>query len=312
MLCERAIRCTQIRDAIGMPCYLVGDPERIVRQPSPIAEATPDSLSFYSRDVASAREAIEQSCAGAVICSPAVGRMLPLSSARTLLLAHNPRLAFIRVMRRYFASLPDQGVHASAIVAEGAQIAAGVYVGPFTSIGRADIGRGTRIDAHVHLYDHVHIGAGVTIKAGAAIGGDGFGYERNECGELEDFPNIGGVVIEDNVSIGSGTCVDRGTLGDTLIGCGSKVDNLVHIAHNAAIGRHCLIVAGAIIGGSATLGDRCFVGPNAWVTNGVQVGADAFITAGAVVTRSVPQGERVTGNFAIAHDRFLQLMRGVR
>jgi UDP-3-O-[3-hydroxymyristoyl] glucosamine N-acyltransferase len=309
---KREITCADIGHSTGMRCRIVGDPARVVTHPARVDVAAPDALAFFSKSVELAHEDSGKLSAGAIICTPEAATALGPSRKRTLILVSNPRLAFIRVMRRFFASPRPTGIDPASFIHPDARIGTSIYVGPFTSIGRAVVGEETIIDAGVHIYDRARIGCCVTIKAGAVVGGDGFGFERDEAGVLEDFPHIGGVVVEDNVMIGSASCIDRGALGDTVIGRGSKIDNLVHVAHNVTIENDCLLVAGCVIGGSAVVGARSCIGPNAWITNGVRIGEGAVVTAGAVVTRDVPPGERVTGNFAIMHDRFLQFMRGVR
>ena len=130
----------------------------------------------------------------------------------------------------------------------------------------------------------------------AVIGEDGFGYAHAEDGSLVKIPHRGNVVIEKDVTIGACVCIDRAVVGSTVIGEGSKIDNLVHIAHGVKIGKHCLIVAGAVIGGSSVIGDRCFIGINASIKNKVRIGNDVVVGMGAVVTKDVPDGVTVVGN----------------
>lgn len=135
------------------------------------------------------------------------------------------------------------------------------------------------------------------LHNGAVIGGEGFGYEWD--GEkLVKFPHRGDVIIEKDVEIGANTCIDRATLEGkaTLIGEGTKIDNLVHIAHNVKIGKHCLIVAGTVIGGGVIIGDRCYIGIGAMIKNKVKIGNDVTIGMGAVVLHDIPDGWTVVGN----------------
>lgn len=131
---------------------------------------------------------------------------------------------------------------------------------------------------------------------GCSIGENGFGYVRQEDGTLLRMPHAGNVIIESNVELGSCVCIDRAVKGSTVIGEGTKIDNLVHIAHGAKIGKHCLIVAGAVIGGSAEIGDRCFIGINASIKNKVKIGNNVIVGMGAVVIHDVPDGQTVAGN----------------
>lgn len=128
-----------------------------------------------------------------------------------------------------------------------------------------------------------------------AIGNDGFGYVREEDGSLLKMPHAGNVVICANVEIGSNVCIDRAVVGSTIIGEGTKIDNLVHIAHGAKIGKNCLIVAGSVIGGSCEIGDNCFIGINSSIKNKVKIGNNVTIGMGAIVLKDVPDGMTVVG-----------------
>lgn len=141
----------------------------------------------------------------------------------------------------------------------------------------------------------IKLGNNVKLDPGVRIGMDGFGFERDETGRLIKFPHIGGVVIEDDVEVGPNTCIDRGTLEDTVIGEGSKIDNLCHIAHNCCIGKHVLIVAGTILGGSSIIDDFATIYPNAYILPHKRVGKWAVIGPGAVVRDDVPDGETWVG-----------------
>lgn len=134
------------------------------------------------------------------------------------------------------------------------------------------------------------------VGTDVVIGRDGFGWVRDEETKLVKMPHMGNVVIESNVQLGSMVCIDRAVTGSTIIGEGTKIDNLVHIAHGAKIGKHCLIVAGAVIGGSSQIGDFCFIGINASIKNKVKIGNNVTVGMGAVVTKDVPDNWTVVGN----------------
>jgi UDP-3-O-[3-hydroxymyristoyl] glucosamine N-acyltransferase len=122
-------------------------------------------------------------------------------------------------------------------------------------------------------------------------GPDGFGYERKEDGTLVKFSHFGKVIINDNVDIGSNTCIDRGTINDTIIGEGSKVDNLVHIGHNVRIGKNCVIIAQSMIGGSTVIDDNVWISPSSVIRDGLRIGRHALIGMGSVVTKNIPANE---------------------
>lgn len=138
---------------------------------------------------------------------------------------------------------------------------------------------------------------------GTVIGADGFGYARAEDGTLVKMPHRGNVVIEENVEIGCNTCIDRAVEGSTVIGAGTKIDNLVHIAHGVKIGKNCIIVAGSVIGGSCEIGDNVYIGIGAMIKNKIRIGKNAFIGMGAVVTKDVPEGATIVGNPGREHKK---------
>ena len=148
------------------------------------------------------------------------------------------------------------------------------------------------------------------IHPTAVIGSQGFGFERDADQHPVRLPHIGGVKLGADVEVGAHSCIDKGTVGDTVIGDRVKIDNLVHIAHNVTVGDDTLIAASAMIAGSVTIGERVWIGPGAVVSNGVTIGDDAKVSLGAVVVKDVLPGETVTGNFAMPHIAFLRRMRG--
>lgn len=146
------------------------------------------------------------------------------------------------------------------------------------------------------------------IGHGSVIGGAGFGYERGENGELIRIKHLGRVVIGHKVQIHNNVCIDRGVIGDTVIGDGVKIDNLVHIAHNVKIGKNTLIVAGAVIGGSVEIGENCFIGMNASIKQKVKIGNNVTVGAGAIVLKDVPDDVTVIGNPAYALQKPLTII----
>jgi len=194
------------------------------------------------------------------------------------------------------------GIHPTAIVDERAVVGEGVSIGAYTVIGECTIGDGVRIGSHCRIKDGAVIGKRVTIADGVIIGGDGFGFVKQKGGEPFRFPHVGSVIIEDDVEIGSNTCIDRGTLGSTIIRFCAKIDNLVHIAHNVDVGARTMIAANAMIGGSTVLGEDVWIAPSVTARDGLSIGDKSFIGLGAVLTKSVPEGEVWAGSPA----RFLR------
>ncbi len=187
-------------------------------------------------------------------------------------------------------------VAATARIAPSATLAADCRVGEYTVIGEhCSVGPRTVIHDRVVLRPNTRIGADCVIQSGVTLGEDGFAYERNEDGSLEKFPHVKGVVLEDGVEVSANCSVARGSLTDTVIGAGTKLDALVHVAHNVRIGRNCMLTAGTIIGGSTTLGDSCWTGLNSTIRDRIAVGSNVIVAAGACVLKPVPDGDVVAG-----------------
>ncbi len=212
-----------------------------------------------------------------------------------MIVVEEPRLSFLRLVNALFAPPKPTGIHPTAVISPDAEIASNVYVGPFTYVGKCKIEEGSLIYGHVYIYDNTRIGRNVIIHAGTVIGSDGFGYHRNKDGILEKFSHIGGVIIEDEVEIGSNVSIDRGTLGNTVIHNGAKIDNLVHIAHNVVIGKHTAVISHAMIGGSTQVGRYSWIAPCACLRDGISIGDKTMVGMGSVVAKDVPDNATVMG-----------------
>jgi UDP-3-O-[3-hydroxymyristoyl] glucosamine N-acyltransferase len=209
---------------------------------------------------------------------------------------------------------PAPGVHPRAFVDASARVDASASIGPLASVGAgARIGPRTIVHANVAIGDGVVVGADCELHAGAivgaecllgdrvilqpgcAIGGDGFGYEPGDGGALEKVPQLGNVVLEDDVEIGANSTIDRARLGTTRIGRGTKIDNLVQIAHNVEIGAHSVLAAQTGIAGSAKIGERVYFMGQSGSVGHVEIGAGSFIAARAAADADVPPGSRIFG-----------------
>ena len=242
-----------------------------------------------------------------------VPETFPLNSEITsAIVVQRPKLAFALAAKLLHPSLRrEPGFHSTAVVAPSADVALTAYVGPHVTIGEnARVGLDTRIEAgvvigadvtvgrecvihpNVVLYDGVTIGDRVILHAGVCIGADGFGYVRDDMG-YEKFPQIGTVVVEDDVELGAYTCVDRAALGRTRIGRGTKLDNLVHVGHNCDIGERVVIAAQTGISGSVTIEDDCVIGGQVGfgdhirVQSGAVIGSKAGVLPGKIVRPGV-------------------------
>jgi UDP-3-O-[3-hydroxymyristoyl] glucosamine N-acyltransferase len=290
---------------------VIGDGSVLLAGFAPADSARPGDLTFAENEDYFARA--EKSAASAIL-APA-----PFASpAKTLIRVPNPRVAFARVLPLFFP--PDRlppGIHPTAVVAGSAQVDPSAHIGPHCVVGeRARLGARTalrggnhvgsdcRIGDDVSLYTNavvyhgVQIGHRVSIHAGAVIGSDGFGYVLDE-GRHRKVPQIGNVIIEDDVEIGANVTVDRAALGSTVIGQGTKIDNLVQIAHNVRVGAHCLIVAQVGIAGSTRLGDYCVLAGQAGLAGHLKIGSQVTVAAQAGVMRDIEDGQKVLGSPAL-------------
>lgn len=215
---------------------------------------------------------------------------------KTLIVVKKPKIALAEIGNHFFVEKVMPGIHPTAIIHPEAKIGSNCHIGPYTLIGKAIIGDNCVIDAHVRIYDDVVMGHDCVIKAGAVLGGAGFGYERDEEGNKFRFPQIGQLIMGDYVEVGSNTCIDRGALADTMIGDYSKINNLCHIAHNNKIGRNVTITGCVNISGSNVIDDNVWIAPNASVKGWIHVGEGAVVGMAAVVVKDIPAHETWVGN----------------
>ncbi len=217
-----------------------------------------------------------------------------------LVISDNPKNLMVECLKFYFEEKVKAEIHPTAIINRESKIGTNNFIGAYTVIDKdVIIGDNCVIESHVSIKSKCIIGSNVLIKSGAVIGGKGFGYIKSEKNVWKNFPHFGKVILEDDVEIGSNTCIDRGALGDTILKKGVKVDNLVHIAHNVVVGENSLLIADSMIGGSTVIGNNTWVAPSTAIRNGITIGSDCVIGMGAVVIKSVEDGTTVVGNPAV-------------
>jgi UDP-3-O-[3-hydroxymyristoyl] glucosamine N-acyltransferase len=236
------------------------------------------------------------------------------SATKTIIRVANARIGFARVLPLFF---PERsfapGIHSTSICAASAEIDPSAHIGPFCVIGEkvnigpkavllggnhvgdnSVIGAGAELFPNVVLYSQTQIGARVRIHAGAVIGADGFGYVP-DGGIHRKIPQVGQVIIHDDVEIGANVTIDRGALGPTIIGKGTKIDNLVQIAHNVSIGEHCLVVAQVGIAGSTRIGNSATLAGQVGIAGHLKIGNNVIVAAQSGVMHDIPDGGKWLG-----------------
>ncbi len=229
--------------------------------------------------------------------------------------AENPHLAFIKVVEIFHKPLrPEPGIHPTALISPSAKIGRDVSIGAFVFVGdeaeigekvvifplvaiypKVKIGRETVIHSHVSIREGIQIGNRVIIHNGVVIGSDGFGYLEGKDHSRIKIPQVGTVIIEDDVELGANTTIDRASLGETIIRKGVKLDNLVQVAHNVEIGEHSALAALVGIGGSTKIGKNVIMGGQAGAADHLTIGDNAIIAGGSGVTNDVAAGAIVAG-----------------
>jgi len=286
--------------AVRFGCELRGDPSIAVDSVGALSQAGPRALSFLANPKYVTQ--LAQTRAGAVILDAKSAGASPVP----VLVAANPHATYARIATLLHPDPPlHPGAHATASVAAGSavdpssEIAAQVSIGPGVRIGarcfigpgcvvaaEAHIGDDTRLTARVFIGERVRLGQRCIVQPGAVIGGDGFGYAPDK-GTWVKVPQIGSVVVGDDVEIGANTTIDRGALGDTVIETGAKLDNLIMIAHNVRIGEHSALAAATAIAGSSVLGKRCILGGRVGVTGHITLCDDVVVLGTSFISHSI-------------------------
>lgn len=222
---------------------------------------------------------------------------------KTLIHVRNPMLALAEVGNHFFVNKSPSGIHPTSIIHPEAQIGNNCYIGPYSVIDKAIIGDNCYIDSYVRIHDGVVLGHDCVVKTGAVLGGEGFGFIKDEDGNRYRFPQIGQLLIGNYVEIGANTCIDRGALSDTVIGDYTKISKLCLIAHNNKIGRNVEITGSVMLSGSNIIEDDVWIAPNSCIRGWIHIGEHATIGMGAVVVKDIPAGEIWVGNPAHKLDK---------
>ena len=303
----RTLTLQEVADLVGG--RVVGDAAIRVRRIAPLEDAREDELALYAdRRYA---DALARTRGGAVLASSALAEQVQDRPAVVVADAHG---ALPTLLEHFHPSPPARpGVHPTAVIGAGVRLGEGVQVGAYAVLeddcevgDRAHIGphcvigSGARVGAdallhpHVVLYAGAQVGDRVILHSGVRVGSDGFGFVF-AGGEFRKVPQVGGCIVEDDVEVGANTCIDRGSIGDTVVGRGSKLDNLVQIAHNVRLGPSCALAAQVGLAGSARVGRNVVFGGQSGTVGHVTVGDGVQVSAKAAITNDVPAGQTLGG-----------------
>jgi len=313
------VRLKEIAEKVGG--QVVGDGDLEINSAAPIDEACPGQITFVANPRYASR--LKDTKASAVIVSPDLD--IKKESGRSFLIAANPYLTFARTMSLlYPRRRGEPGVSPSAYVSPGAVMGKDVVIHPLVFVGKGavigdrvelypgvhigdgcTIGEDTLIYANASVYSRCRIGKRVIIHSGVVIGSDGFGFAQDGKRHVK-IPQEGIVEIEDDVEIGANTTIDRATMGKTLIKRGTKIDNLVQIAHNVVIGEDCLIIAQVGIAGSTKIGNNVILAGQVGVVGHLNIGDNVMVGAQSGVGHDVPPNNAVSGSPAFPHREWLK------
>ncbi len=310
---------------------IVGDGDLVISNIASIQEAGPGEITFLTHDSFAKR--LNDCRASAVI----VGRELAAQTqgvqefVRNIIIVDNPALAYAEVAEMFDTPKhKEPGVSRLACVSEDAQVSPEAAIMPFVYVGRGSIiergvtvypftyigenvrvGEETLLYSNVSLYNGVTVGKRVIIHAGSVLGSDGFGYAWDGA-KHRKIPQLGSLVVEDDVEVGANTTIDRGSLGKTVIGRGVKIDNLVQIAHNVSIGENSIIVAQVGIAGSSTLGKNVILAGQVGVRDHVNIGDNAKAGGGTGITKDVAANSNIMGTPHMPYREWLRLQSYIK
>ncbi|MFK7739681.1 MAG: UDP-3-O-(3-hydroxymyristoyl)glucosamine N-acyltransferase [Planctomycetota bacterium] len=302
---------------------LVGDGDRKIVGLCDLRQAHADRIGFVRHP--RYQEMAQKTAAGAVLAGE------EFETNASLIVVDNVDLAYAK-LAMHFHPLPlarEHAIHPTAFVHPEAVLEQPVEVGPNATVGRAHVGAGTAVKAGAYvgdgaktgrdcllhpqsvLADGCKIGDRVILHSNSIVGSDGFGYARDGSKWLK-VPQLGIAVLEDDVELGASSAIDRGTLGETVIGAGSKLDNLVHIAHNCRIGKDTVMAAGAMVAGSTTIGDRCVLAGQVGIAGHLKIADDCRFAGDTVVLKDIDESGDYMGHPVMTKRKYLRLMRDQR
>lgn len=261
-----------------------------IRGFSELSDTKPETVTWMKRNIAN----WDEIQAAVVICP--IDTSPPQNSNVIFIQTGHPRLVFSKILNEFSKQDVHPKVDETASISASAEIGENVHIGRYAVIGEnVTIGKGTIIYDHVTIYPNTEIKENGIIHSGAVLGGDGFGYVRDEFNKPIKIKHIGGLLIHEDVEIGCNSCIDRGTLSNTIIGANTKISNQCNISHNVSIGERVMICAKACVNGSTTIKDDVWISPGSVINNGLLLEKNCTVGSGAVVIKDVKQNDVVAG-----------------
>ncbi|HVR95918.1 MAG TPA: UDP-3-O-(3-hydroxymyristoyl)glucosamine N-acyltransferase [Thermoanaerobaculia bacterium] len=313
-----ARRLAELAERVGG--RVEGDPDRVVDAVRSLETAGPADLSLLNHS--RYRTQAETSAAGALLVASGLEAVARQTGKDLLVVADAPYALSVLLGFLHAPPAREPGVHPTAVIEPGCDVDPAAHVGPYAVIGagsrvgpgaavlahavvgrRCAVGDGAVLHPHAVLYDDTEVGAHCIIHAGAVLGADGFGYATYK-GAHHKVPQIGRVVVEADVEVGANSTIDRATLGETVVGAGTKIDNLVQVGHNVRVGRHCILCGQAGIAGSTRLGDYVVLAGQAGVAGHIELGDRVQVAAKSAALTSVEPGTTVAGIPAVEMRRW--------
>ena len=284
---------------------LLGEDRIPIDNIAPIDKGTSSHLSFCSSDDNEGLQSILSSSSGTILCKKSLAERISQKNKffsnnmpKLFVFVDNPRLVFIKIVK-LMKDYKDnrKGVSKHAIIADSAKIGRDCYIGDLAIVGdECMVGENTIIDSRVVLKNTI-VGNNCTLQSGSIIGEEGFAFERdNNSMNLEKFPHYGKVIIKNNVEIFANCTIARGSLTNTVIEEGTKIDALCHVAHNVHIGEKTQVTAGVVVGGSTIIGNNCWLGLNSTIKHKIKIGNSVIVGSGSSVIHNVEDKDIVAGN----------------
>lgn len=289
-----------LHDSCSTSCLFKGDKSLVFSGFNTVFEAVVNQIAWIRPNGKDNEKLINETEASCVFCDQSTFDLYHGNlNSKLFVITDDPKKEYFKVLkntRNLFFNKTISGIHPTAIVDENCQLGENVSIGAYSIIGACKIDDGTIIAEFVKIHDSVTIGKNAIIREHVTIGGEGFGYYRENDNHLEHIPHIGNVQIGNDVHIFPFANIDRGTLSATIIEDGSVIDHYVHVSHNSKVGKNTIICATSVLAGGSVIKDNCFIGVNTLLKEKCIIGNGVFTGLGAVVIKDIPDNEVWVGN----------------